>query len=130
MDSRKMILKNTALLLLGELAGSALMVVLIAAFWKATLATVLSALVGSILTTAYYFSMALTLDLAADRAAAGDAKKAQNFVQLSSTVRLIVLGVILFAAIKLGANVIALLLPLLFMRPVLMLLEFFRKKVD
>ena len=49
-------------------------------------------------------------------------------VQLSSTVRLVCMGVILFGGIKLGANVIALVLPLVFLRPVLMVAEFFWKE--
>ena len=63
-------------------------------------------------------------------AEAGNAKGAQAMIQLSGVVRLVVMGVALLAGIKLGANVIALALPLLFLRPVLMLAEFFRKKGD
>ena len=130
MDSRKRILKDTALLLLGELVGSALLAGVFAAFGGFSLTVLISALVGSLVITINYFAMAVGLSLAADRAEAGDLKKAQQMVQLSSTVRLVCMGVILLAAIKLGANVIALVVPLLFMRPVLMLMEFFRKKVD
>ena len=39
-------------------------------------------------------------------------------------------GIALVVAIKLGANVIALVLPLAFVRPILLLAEFFRKKGD
>lgn len=130
MDSRKKILKDTGCLLLGEVAGAALMVVVFAAFSAFSLAVIVSSLIGCVVITANYFAMAVGLSIAADRAEAGDVKKAQQMAQLSSTVRLVVMGVILLTAIKLGANVIALLLPLLFMRPVLMVLDFFRKKVD
>lgn len=130
MDSRKTIIKDTALLLLGELVGSALMAGVFAAFAAFSLIVVVSALTGSLVITVNYFAMAVVLSLAADRAEAGDLKKAQQMVQLSSTVRLVCMGAILLAAVKLGANVIALVLPLVFMRPVLMLMEFFRKKVD
>ena len=57
-------------------------------------------------------------------------EEGKKMVQLSSTVRLILLGLLLFAGIKLGGNVIALALPLVFVRPILMLVEFFRKKGD
>ena len=40
------------------------------------------------------------------------------------------MAVALILGIKLGANVIALVLPLAFARPILMLAEFFRKKGD
>ena len=130
MNSRKRILKDTAILLLGELIGSALIVGVFTAFRAFSFAVVISALAGSFVITANYFAMAVALNIAADRAEAGDLKKAQQMVQLSSTVRLVCMGGILLAAIQLGANVVALALPLLLMRPVLMLMEFFRKKVD
>lgn len=130
MDCRKRILKDTALLLLGELVGSALMIGVFAAFGAFSLAVVISALTGSLVITVNYLAMAIVLDIAADRATAGEPKKARQMAQLSSTVRLVCMGVVLLAAIKLGANGIALLLPLLFMRPVLMAMEFFGKKVD
>ena len=79
---------------------------------------------------ANYFFMAVTVSLAADRAEQGDPKGAQNMIQLSSIVRLAVMGVVLVIGIKLGANVIALVLPLAFARPILLLAEFFRKKGD
>lgn len=130
MDSRKKILKDTAVLLVGELIGAALVVAGFAAFNAFSLSVVIGAIVGSVVITANYFAMALVLDLAADRAADNEVKKAQKMIQLSSTVRLLCMGAILLVAIKLGANTIALLLPLLFMRPILMLVEFFGKKGD
>lgn len=130
MDSRKTILKDTGLLLLGELAGSGLLAGVFAAFHAFSLTVAISALVGSFVITVNYFAMSVVLSVAADHAEAGDLKKAQHMAQMSSTVRLLCMGVILLLAIKLGANVIALVLPLLSMRPVLMLMEFFRKKVD
>jgi hypothetical protein len=77
-----------------------------------------------------YFFMAVTVSLAADRAEQGDPQAGQRMVRLSSTVRLVLMGLALFLGIKLGANVIALVLPLAFQRPILMLAEFFRKKGD
>ena len=130
MDSRKVVLKNTAIMALGEAVCSAVMVGIFAAFGRFSPAVLLSALAGSVVMTLNYFFMAVTVDIAADRAAAGQVEQAKKMVQLSSTVRLVCMGVILFAAIKLGANVIALLLPLLFMRPILMVAEFFGKKGD
>ena len=130
MDSRKKIIKETGILLLGELMGSGLLVAVFAAFGAFSLKVVISALIGSVVITANYFAMAVILSIAADRAAANEVKKAQQLTQFSSTIRLVCMGVILLVAIKLGANAIALVLPLLFMRPVLMLMEFFGKKGD
>ena len=77
-----------------------------------------------------YFFMAVTVTLAADRAENGQVQQAQKMVQLSSVVRLLLMGGAVILGVKLGANVIALALPLVFARPILMLAEFFRKKGD
>ena len=130
MDSRKIILKETAILGIGELLCSAVMVGIFAAFGYFSGAVLVSALAGCIVITVNYFFMGVVVSLASDRAKAGEVEKAKKMVQLSSVVRLVCMGVVLLAGIKLGANVIALVLPLIFMRPILMLAEFFRKKGD
>jgi len=94
--------------------------------WK----VVWSALAGTAAITVYYFSMGVTIELAADKAQQGDPAAGQRMIQLSSTVRLLLLGVAMAVGIKLGANVLALVLPLAFLRPVVMLAEFFGKKGD
>lgn len=130
MDSRKIVFQQTAVIAAGELICSAVMVSVFAALGHFQMNVLWSALAGSVLTTLNYFFMAAIVTVAADRAEEGQVQQAQKMIQLSSTVRLIVLAVLLFAGIKLGANTVALLLPLLFERPVLMLAEFFRKKGD
>lgn len=130
MDSRKLVLKETAIIAVGELICSAVMVGIFAALGYFQMNVLWGALAGSCVMTANYFFMAVTVSLAADRAERGDVQQAQKMVQLSSTVRLLVMGAVLFVGIKLGANVIALVLPLAFARPILMLTEFFRKKGD
>ena len=130
MDSRKIVYKETAIVAIGELVCSAIMVGVFAALGRFAMNVVWGALVGCLIMIANYFIMAVTVSLAADKAEQGEPKKAQLSIQLSGTVRLIVMGVALVVGIKLGANVVALLLPLLFARPVLMLAEFFRKKGD
>lgn len=130
MDSRKIVLQETAVIGIGELICSAIMLGVFAALDKFNMTVLLSALAGSVFMTANYFFMAVTVSLAADKAEAGDVKAGKKMVSLSSTVRLVVLGILLFAGIKLGGNVIALALPLVFARPILMVAEFFRKKGD
>ena len=130
MDSRKIVLKETAIVALGELICSAIMVGIFVALGKFAWNVFWGALTGSLIMIANYFFMAVTVTLAADQAKDGNAKKAQNAVQLSGTIRLVAMGGLLVVAIYLGANVLALLLPLLFARPILMLAEFFRKKGD
>lgn len=128
MDHRKTVLKETLAVAVGELVCSALMVGVFAALGYFQMNVLWGALAGSIVMIANYFFMAITVNLAADRAEKGEVTQAKKMVQLSSTVRLIVMGVALIVGIKLGANVIALALPLAFLRPVLMVTEFFRKK--
>lgn len=130
MDSRKIVYKETAVVGIGELICSAAMVGVFAALGYFRVNVLWGALAGCIVMTLNYFFMAVTVSLAADRAEAGDVQQAKKMVQMSSTVRLVCIGVILLAAIKLGANVIALVLPLAFLRPILMLVAFFRKKGD
>ena len=76
------------------------------------------------------FFLAVTVTLAADKAQAGKADEAKKMMRLSPMVRLVVMAAALFIGIKAGGNVIALVLPLVFLRPVLMVGEFFRKKGD
>lgn len=128
MDSRKIVFRETAIIAIGELICSAIMVGVFAAMGQFSPTVLFSALGGCLIMIGNYFFMAVTVSLAADRAEAGQVQQAQKMVQLSSIVRLAVMGIAVFVGIKLGGNVIALALPLVFARPVLMLAEFFRKK--
>ncbi len=130
MDSQKIVYKETAIIAAGELVLSAAMVGVFAALGVFTMHVLWGALTGSLVMIVNYFFMAVTVSLAADRAEQGNPKGAQSMIQLSSIVRLVVMGIALVVAIKLGANVIALVLPLAFVRPILLLAEFFRKKGD
>lgn len=130
MDSRKIVFKETAIVAVGELILSAVMVGAFAALGYFQMNVLWGALAGCAVTVANYFFMAVTVSLAADKAQEGQVQQAQKMVQLSSILRLVVMAVVLFIGIRLGANVLALLLPLLFQRPILMLAEFFRKKGD
>lgn len=129
-ESQKIVWKETAVAAIGILAGSAIMVGVYALLDKFSLIVLWSALAGSGIMILNYFFMAVTASVAADRAQKGDAKSAQNMVQLSSVVRLLAMGGALLLGIRLGGNTIALVLPLTFARPTLMMAEFFRKKDD
>ena len=130
MDSKKIVFKETAIIAIGEVICSGIMVAVFAALGYFQWNVLWSALAGCGVMIANYFFMAVTVSLAADRAQRGEVQQAKKMVQLSSTVRLVAMGLTLFLGIKLGANVIALVLPLVFARPILMLAEFFRKKDD
>ena len=130
MDSRKIVFKETAILAIGEVILSGAMVGIFALLGYFQMNVLWGAAVGCAVIILNYFFMAVTVSLAADRAQQGDPKAGQNMIQLSSMVRLLLMGGALFLGIKLGGNVLAMVLPLAFQRPILMLAEFFRKKGD
>ena len=130
MDQRKIVYRETAIIAVGELILSGIMVGIFAALGYFRMNVLWGAVMGSVIMIVNFLFMAVTVSLGADRARQGDARQAQKMVQLSSAVRLVVMGAVLILGIKLGANVPALLLPLVFARPILMLSAFFRKKGD
>ena len=130
MDSRKIVIQETAIMAIGVLLCAGLMVGVFAALGYFQMNVLWGALAGSLVTVGNYFFLAVTVSLASDKAAEGMVEQAQKMIRLSSVVRLAVMALLLFVCIKLGANVLALVLPLVFERPVLMLMEFFRKKGD
>ena len=130
MEARKIVYKETAIVALGELICCAVMVGVFAALGYFRMNVLWGALGGALIMTANYFFMAVIVSLAADKAQQEQVAQAKRMVKLSSVVRLILMAVLLFACIRLGANVIALVLPLVFVRPILMVAEFFRKKGD
>lgn len=130
MDSRKIVYKETAIIAIGELICSAIMVGVFAALGHFEMNVLWGALGGSAVMIINYFFMAVTVTLAARKAQQEQVEQAQKMVQLSSLVRLLIMGGALVVGILLGANVVAMVLPLAFARPTLMLAEFFRKKGD
>lgn len=130
MGSRRIVLKETAIVAVGEVICSGIMVGVFAAIGKFDTTVLFSALGGSFLMTVNYFFMAVIASLAVDRAEKGEPAEGKKLISISSVVRLLLLGVLLIAGIRLGANVLALVLPLAFVRPILLMAEFFRKKVD
>ena len=130
MDSRKIVFRETAIVAVGELICCGIMVAIFALLDMYSVAVLLSAVCGCFTMIGNYFFMAVTVSLAADRAESGSVEQGKKMIRTSSTIRLIVMLAILLIAIKVGANVLALALPLLFARPILMLSEFFRKKGD
>ena len=130
MDSRKIVFKETAIIVIGEIICSAITVGIFAAVGHFQMNVLWSSLAGCGIIIANYFFMAVFASLAADRAAEGNPIKAKKMIQLSSLVRLLMMGLLLFAGFKLGANPIALALPLLLLRPIMLVAEFFRKKGD
>ena len=130
MDSRYLVLKQTAAIGLGELVCSGIMLGIYAALDKFTVLVLWSAVAGCIVVTLNFLFMSITVSMATQRAKDSDAQQAKKMIQTSSVVRLFCMGAVMVLGIKLGAEAVALVLPLAFLRPVLMITEFFGKKVD
>lgn len=131
MDHKKFILKETAVVALGVGICVAVMIGIFALLGHFDWKVLVGGVIGGVLAVANFLFMAIGASLAADKAENQDVKGGQALVRNSYTLRIIVLFVILFACAKGGiANPIALVLPLIFVRPVLTVAEFFRKKEE
>ena len=128
-DSRKLVLKETAIVALGEAICMALMCGVYALLGKFDLSVVLGGLVGFLVAAGNFFSLAVVATIAADKAEAGDPASGQKLMKSSYPIRLLAMAGVLILCAKSGVcDVIALVLPLLFVRPILTIAEFFRKK--
>ena len=94
MDSRKIVFKETAIIAVGELVCSGIMVGVFAALKLFQWNVLWGALAGSAVMIANYFFMAVTVSLAADRAERGEVEQAKKMVQTSSVFRLLAMGLV------------------------------------
>ena len=128
MDSRKFVLKETAVVALGQTVCVAIMLGVFALLGKFDQTVWLGGVAGGVLATANFFFMAVAASVASEKAVAQDVKGGQLTMRLSYMIRMVVLVVLLFALVKSGVcHVITAVLPLVFTRPVLFIAEFFRK---
>lgn len=131
MDSRKIVFHETLVILVGELICTALMLGVFALLGIFDRTVVFGALAGLILATGNFFFMAIGASLAADKAQQQNVKGGKSLIRSSYTFRLILLFILLFACAKSGLfNPFALVLPLVFVRPIITIAEFFRKSGD
>lgn len=131
MQSRKVVFQETALVLVGELICVGAMLGIYGLLGYFGSKVLLGGIVGLLLAVLNFFFMAVGTSLAADKAEKQDVKGGKAVLQMSRIIRYILLLVILFAFGKSGlCDILALALPLLFVRPILTFGEFFRKKGD
>ena len=128
-ESRKLVLKETLIVAIGVAVGVALMCLVYALLGSYSAQVLLGGIVGMVLAVGNFFSLAVVATLAADKAEAGDTEGGQKLMKSSYPLRMLVLAGLLFLGAKSGFfDVIALVLPLVFVRPTLTVAEFFRKK--
>ena len=129
MDERKELLRQTGVVALGEALGVAAMIGIFALLGKMNMSVLWGGLVGGLVAIGNFFVMAMGVYIAADKAKNQDVKGGQAAIKGSYTLRLIVMAVVLIAFAKSGiCNVIALVIPLVFVRFTLTLWEFSRRK--
>ena len=131
MDSRKIVFHETFVILVGELICIAAMFAVYALLGSFDRTVVFGGLAGLILAVGNFFFMAIGASLAADKAQQQNVKGGKGLIRSSYTLRLVVLFVLLFACAKSGLfDLFALVLPLVFVRPIITIAEFFRKSGD
>jgi hypothetical protein len=102
LNVRKFILRETALLALGELVCSAAIVGVFAMLGHFSYKVILGVAIGCILAVGNFFFMAISSNAVADRAIADGegedtVKRGKSAMKLSYTTRLLIIGVLLFA---------------------------------
>ena len=131
MDSRKIVYRETGIIAVGQIVCLAVMYIVFALLGYFDRAVLLGGIIGTVLSLANFFFMAVSASLAADKAVNQDVKTGTALMKGSYLVRLAVIFVILLACVKSGlCNPIASVLPLVFVRPIITVAEFFRKTGD
>lgn len=129
MDSGKLVWKQTGIVALGEAVCVGVMLGIFALLGQFDLKVLLGGIVGGAVAVLNFFFMAIGVNIAADKAEEQNVKGGQATVRSSYMLRLIGMFVVLFAFAKSGyCNVLAMVLPLAFVRLVLTVTEFFRRK--
>lgn len=129
MNNRKYILKQTMFMLLGELLCSGLMVAVFALLGYYDISVLLGAAAGSLIATANHFVLMLGVLGASAKAENQDVKGGQALIQMSYMARLLGMGLILILCAKSGIfHLVALVIPLVFTRPILTITELINKK--
>lgn len=129
MDSRKIVFHETGILAAGMAICVGLMFGIYALLGRFDSRVLWGGLTGTLVTLLNFFVMAIVTMLAADKAQQQDVASGRKLLKGAYPLRLLVLAVVLFACAKSGFfDVLALVLPLAFVRPILTIAEFFRKK--
>lgn len=128
MDVRRLVLKETAAMAVGQTLCVAAMLGIFTLLGHFDPSVLWGGILGGLLAVLNHFFLAVGVMMAADKAQGEDVKGGKNLVQFSFALRTVLLFIILFALLKSGlCNIFALLLPLLFTKPILLLDQFFRK---
>ena len=129
MESRKSVIKQTLRFALGILGGAVITVLIYLAIGKFSAKVVIGAAVGTLISVGNFFFMCVSLINATESEI--DSTRVVAKARGGYMLRMLAIAALLILAIKSGyCDVIATIVPLLLMRPVLMLEEFFGKNGD
>ena len=129
MNSKQFALRETIPVIIGEAILTGVVIGIFGLLGKYDVTVLWGGIIGAVLATANFFLMALGTGLAADKAQQQDVKGGQALVYLSYSGRMIGLFLILVLCAKSGyCNVLSLVIPLAFVRPILTIGEIFKKK--
>ncbi len=131
LEDRKLVLRETVTMALGQALCVAAMLGIFALLGRLDAAALRGGVLGGLLATVNHFFLAVGVMMAARQAGGENIKGGKALVQFSFLIRTALLFVVLFALLKSGlCNLFALLLPLLFVKPILLLEQFFQKDGD
>ncbi len=129
MDNRKFVIRETLGLLVGEAICTGLMFLVFLLLNRWDITVLLGGIAGLLITVGNFFFLAIAASLASDRAVNQDVEGAKKMVKASQNYRFIAIAVILLlCGASKACNLIALVIPLLVQRPIMLIMEFFRKK--
>lgn len=131
MNSKKLALLETRTVAIGEVLVCAITAGVFVLLGKYDTTVLLGCIAGAVLATANFFLMALGTGLAADKAQQQDVKGGQALIHFSYLGRMLGLFLVLVICAKSGlCHPLALVVPLVFVRPILSVGEIFKKKGD
>jgi hypothetical protein len=129
MDSRKFILHKTAFIAIGQALCVAVMIGVFALLGYYDRSVLLGGIVGALIATANHAVLVAGVMIASKKAENQDTKGGQSVIQLSYMGRLLVLFLILVLCAKSEVfHLLALVIPLLFTRPILTVTDHFIQK--
>lgn len=129
MDNRKEIFIQTGRIALGVALCTGVMLLFYLMLGKFTLKVLWGALVGFALGIGNFLALSVVVNVASDKAEAQDITTGRVLIQSSYPIRMLLLAVILVVLAKSGVcDPIAMVIPLLFVRPVITIIELQTKK--
>ncbi len=121
--------KETGIMALGQALCVAVMVCIFALLDKYDISVLIGGIVGGFLGIAYFLSMVVCANIATKKALEQDVKGAQLLMQMFYALRMVGLfGALVLCALTKQFNLLALALPIVFVRPIMGVTDLIRRK--